>query len=218
MMADPSRCAQENHRRGNFLRKNHRIMTSPTDHAMRLAASLAHCYSDLICQRGVHRYSPLIEQRLIFHTQLPAICDCLGLPNQFANRCVSNIVGTMSHVQTYTHLACNSVGYTGPCVNSADRGDQSRLRPRDSLYGNNPLRGPCQSVASKMHGRRTRMIRVSRKYEFHSALACYRIDNSERQAQVLENRPLFDVKLQIAKNILAHSGLRNLVHIDAKVF
>ena len=69
-----------------------------------------------------------------------------------------------------------------------------------------PFRGGCERVAPEMHGRGSGVIRMAREGELQAALSRDGVDNSERKAEVLKHRSLFDVEFQIADRSRSHAG------------
>ena len=70
---------------------------------------------------------------------------------------------------------------------------------------------------AEIHRRRSSVIGVPHECELHPALAGDRFDDSERPAGVLEHRPLLNVELHIAEDIVLHCSLRNFCWIQTKI-
>src|ERR1700751_3731679 len=99
MVADPSGATQKDHRRGNLLRHDHRVMTCAAHHAMWSAAGFLNCFLDLADKKGVHPYDGLLQQGSCFERYPTPFGDLAGASNQSIHRALAGAVRFVSKVQ-----------------------------------------------------------------------------------------------------------------------
>src|ERR1700756_599503 len=141
----------------------------------------------------------------------------MRLTNKIAQRRVSRLVIPVAYVETQSRLPGNDVRRARFCFYRANRCHQSRSILGMVLDCTDPLRGRGQRIATKIHRRRSRVVGVPRECELQPALAGNRFDHSQRQAGILQHRPLLNVELEVTENILAHRRLQNFFWMQTKL-
>ncbi len=193
-------------------------MTGPAGHAMRLAASAADRFLDLLDEKSIHGYGALVEQNVLPQRQAAAFHDIVGHLNKRVRRAVEDIIGFVANVQRNASFRGNDVGRPGFRAHLTNCGYEAWVTLRGVLDGHDPFRGCGDGVMPKMHGSRTRVIGAAQKHELHAGLSSNGIDRSEGPADGFEDRSLLDVKFQITECALVQGGTRNVGGIQAKLF
>src|SRR4029077_13241385 len=99
----------------------------------------------------------------------------------------------------------------------AHGGDQSRSISSQPFYRSDPLGRSSDSIITKMHRRRTRVVCPANECQLQAALAGDGVDNPQRSSQFLQDRTLLDMELDVGKNIAFQDSLWNFASIQPKV-
>ena len=179
-------------------------MPGAAHHAMRLASGFANRLLDFIHQKRIHRHRLLAQQDLRASGIIRAVWQfrsaCL---TEIFNRAIRDFIRSVTNIQSQPSLAGDDVGGSGLGIYLPHGGHQSRDLEGLALDHGDPLRSAGNCIVAKMHGRRTGMVGLANENELQPALAGNRVDRRQRPAQRLKNRTLFDVKFEVAQNIIS---------------
>src|SRR5258705_11947238 len=75
IVADAPRRSQKNHRRGNFFREDHGIMSRARRHAMVISICVLNGKFDLLHYKSIHSYVMLFEAKPPRHRNTASIAD-----------------------------------------------------------------------------------------------------------------------------------------------
>ena len=185
-------------------------MAGAAGHAMRLAASAADGFLDLIDKKRIHGYCALAQQYVLPERQAAAFGNFMGLSNECVDRSVANVIGLVAHIESHASFGGNHIGGAGFCFDLANGRYKAWVTLRRALDRDDPLRGGGDGVVPEMHGRRARVIGAAQKLELHARLRGDGIDRSERPADGFEDWSLLDVKFQIGERVVAQGRARNV--------
>jgi len=216
-VADAARRAQEDHRCRYFRGEDHSIVAGAANHAVRLTSGLADCIIDEVNKTRIHGDSRLIEYYGMLHADFTPCGDYFGATNHGCHCGFSDVVQLVAGVEGERDLSRNDVG----CAGSRDDGTYGCDKPMHAgclLFDlRNPFGRGGKCVVAQSHRSCAGMIGASEKSKIEPALANDCFHRSERKAQIVKHWALFDVKLEIPKNVANECGLRDRVRIKPEL-
>src|SRR5579871_1989107 len=104
----------------------------------------------------------------------------------------------MADIEAHGRDSGNHVGSTGLSIDLAHRSHQAWRVAHFTLDFDDPLRGTSERIFAQTRRGGARMSCGAFKANFHAALPGDGVDDSERQAELLEHRALFDMKFEVS--------------------
>src|SRR5258706_4926130 len=217
-MADSSRRSQKNHRGRNFFGQDHRIVPGAAHDRKRFASRSFNCFSSLTDEEWIHGRGLLIELRAPTDDHPTALRDLLRLAEQSFHRASSDVIQLVTRVEAQSSFSGDHVSRSGFYLNPAYGCYKPRRVLGLAFYCGDPLRSGGDCIVTQIHRGRPSVVRAADECDFEPALAGDGLDHTERAAELLEDRSLFDMKFQITEYVFAHLSAGNFCRLQTEFF
>src|ERR1043166_7878382 len=129
----------------------------------------------------------------------------------------ANLVRFVANIEREADFAGNHVAGSWMNLDGANGRDEARDAAGLRLDCDHPFGGGGKSVVARVHRSGAGMIRMSDERNRQARLADDGFDGSEGQIEAFEDRPLFDVKFEIGKDIVTNLCKWKLGWVEAEI-